>query len=127
MTTEEKKKSNELLNKLHDKYYGKKKSAVQKVNEKLAEKGIPIQLAASKKEDKSPSPKEGIVMHAGASRNDLMMTAKARGIKNYRILNKKELTDILKDIGNKKYINTVVEEAVKRWKASWGKGKKHKA
>ena len=26
--------------------------------------------------EKSPSPKEGIVMHAGASRNELMMTAK---------------------------------------------------
>jgi len=38
--------------------------------------------------EKSPSPKEGIVMHAGASRNELMMTAKERGVKNFRVLNK---------------------------------------
>jgi len=38
--------------------------------------------------DSSPSPKEGIVMHAGASRNELMMTAKERGVKNFRVLNK---------------------------------------
>lgn len=123
MTTEEKKKSNELLSKLHDKYYGKKESTVQKVNEKLAKKGIPIQFTASKKEDKSPSPKEGIVMHAGATRNDLMMTVKARGVKNYRILNKRELTDVLKNIGDQKHINIVVEGAVRRWKSGWSKKK----
>ena len=102
------------ISELYDKFYGgKKKSTAQKIKEKL-----------SKKEDKSPSPKECVVMYAEATRNDLMMTVKAHGIKNYRILNKQELTNVLKNIGDQKYINTVVEGAVKRWKSGWGKSKR---
>jgi len=71
----------------------------------------------------SPSPKEGIVMHAGASRNELMMTAKERGVKNFRVLNKQELTDVLKNIGDQKTVDTIVVGAVARWKSGWGKRK----
>jgi len=73
--------------------------------------------------DSSPSPKEGIVMHAGASRNELMMTAKERGVKNFRVLNKQELTDVLKNIGDQKAVDAIVAGAVARWKSGWGKGK----
>lgn len=73
--------------------------------------------------DSSPSPKEGIVLHAGASRNELMMTAKERGVKNFRVLNKQELTDVLKNIGDQKAIDAIVVGAVARWKSGWGKGK----
>jgi len=73
--------------------------------------------------DSSPSPKEGIVMHAGASRNELMMTAKERGVKNFRVLNKQELTDVLKNIGDQKAVDAIVAGAVDRWKSGWGKGK----
>lgn len=73
--------------------------------------------------EKSPSPKEGIVMHAGASRNELMMTAKERGVKNFRVLNKQELTDVLKNIGDQKAVDAIVAGAVARWKSGWGKGK----
>lgn len=71
----------------------------------------------------SPSPKEGIVMHAGASRNELMMVAKDRGIKNFRVLNKQELEDVLKNIGNQKAVDAIVSGAVARWKSGWGKRK----
>lgn len=71
----------------------------------------------------SPSPKEGIVMHAGASRNELMMTAKERGVKNFRVLNKQELGDVLKNIGDQKAVNAIVAGAVARWKSGWGKRK----
>ncbi len=71
----------------------------------------------------SPSPKEGIVMHAGASRNELMMTAKERGVKNFRVLNKQELTDVLKNIGDQKAVDAIVAGAVARWKSGWGKKK----
>ena len=71
----------------------------------------------------SPSPKEGIVMHAGASRNELMMTAKERGVKNFRVLNKQELTDVLKNIGDQKAVDAIVVGAVARWKSGWGKEK----
>ena len=71
----------------------------------------------------SPSPKEGIILHAGASRNELMMTAKERGVKNFRVLNKQELTDVLKNIGDQKAVDAIVAGAVARWKSGWGKGK----
>jgi hypothetical protein len=71
----------------------------------------------------SPSPKEGIVLHAGASRNELMMTAKERGVKNFRVLNKQELTDVLKNIGDQKAVDVIVAGAVARWKSGWGKRK----
>ena len=73
--------------------------------------------------DNSSSPKEGIVMHAGASRNELMMTAKERGVKNYRVLNKQELSDVLKNIGDQKAVDAIVAGAVARWKSGWGKEK----
>ena len=70
--------------------------------------------------DKPPSPKEGIVLHAGASRNELMMTAKERGVKNFRVLNKQELAEALKNIGDQKAVDAIVAGAVARWKAGWG-------
>ena len=71
----------------------------------------------------SSSPKEGIVLHAGASRNELMMTAKERGVKNFRVLNKQELIDVLKNIGDQKTVDAIVAGAVARWKSGRGKGK----
>ncbi len=71
----------------------------------------------------SPSPKEGIVMHSGASRNELMMTAKERGVKNFRVLNKQELSDVLKNIGDQKAVDAIVAGAVARWKSGWGSKK----
>ncbi len=73
--------------------------------------------------DKSASPKEGIIMHAGASRNELMMTAKERGVKNFRVLNKQELADVLKNIGDQKAVDAIVAGAVVRWKSGWGRKK----
>ena len=71
----------------------------------------------------SPSPKEGIVMHVGASRNEFMMTAKERGVKNFRVLNKQELIEVLKNIGDQKAVDAIVNGAVVRWKAGWGSRK----
>ena len=76
--------------------------------------------------ENAPSPKEGIVMHAGASRNELMLAAKERGVKNFRVLNKQELSDALKNIGDQKAVDAIVTGAVARWKSGWG-SKKDKA
>ncbi len=76
--------------------------------------------------ESSPSPKEGIVMHAGASRNELMLAAKERGVKNFRVLNKQELSEVLKNIGDQKAVDAIVAGAVARWKSGWG-SKKDKA
>lgn len=59
------------------------------------------------------------------TRNALMLEAKARGIKNFRVLNKEELQRVLADGVTQDQINEVVAGAVSRWKAGWGtkKGK----
>jgi len=71
----------------------------------------------------SASPKEGIVLYAGASRNELMIVVKERGVKNFRVLNKQELADVLKNIGDQKAVDAIVAGAVDRWKSGWGKKK----
>ena len=60
----------------------------------------------------------------GPSRNELMLEAKARGIKNFRILNKQELVEILKDETTQERANEIVAGAVARWKNGWGTGKR---
>jgi hypothetical protein len=57
------------------------------------------------------------------TRNALMLQAKDRGVKNFRVLNKEELTQVLADGVTQERINEVVSGAVARWKAGWGKRK----
>ena len=59
----------------------------------------------------------------GPSRNELMLEAKAKGIKNFRILNKQELIEILKDGTTQERTSEIVAEAIVRWKNGWGTGK----
>ena len=81
-----------------------------------------IEVKESKKVlAEASSPKEGIVKHAGASRNELMIAAKERGVKNFRVLNKQELGEVLKNIGDQKAVDAIVAGAVARWKSGWGK------
>ena len=55
----------------------------------------------------------------GQSRNQLMEEVKSRGIKNFRVMNKAELTEI---VGGAKpeRIEAIQKEAVNRWKSGWG-------
>ena len=55
------------------------------------------------------------------TRNALMLQAKDRGIKNFRVLNKEELAQVVADDVTQERINEVVAGAVARWKAGWGK------
>ena len=57
------------------------------------------------------------------TRNALMLQAKDRGIKNFRVLNKEELAQVLADGVTQDQINEVVAGSVARWKAGWGKRK----
>ena len=87
------------------KKHGIKPTRTKKANDALAEKTADIV-------------KEEIVTK-GVSRNDMMMQAKERGIKNFRILNKEELIKVLaaKDTID---IETIVTVAVQRWKSGFG-------
>ena len=57
------------------------------------------------------------------SRNELMLIAKDRGIKNFRILNKNELMHILAEGITQQEVDALVAGAVDRWKSGWGSKK----
>lgn len=55
----------------------------------------------------------------GQSRNQLMEVVKSRGIKNFRVMNKAELAEI---VGGAKAdrVAEIQKQAVERWKTGWG-------
>ena len=57
------------------------------------------------------------------NRASLMMKAKERGVKNFRVLNKSELEAVLAEGVTPEQIEKVVSTAVTRWKAGWGSKK----
>ena len=118
------------LDKIYEKYYGKGSKAKQesaKIKEVMKGDDRPARVVI----DDQGSPREGIIPAAGSTRNEIMMMCKEKGIKNFRVLNKQEMLDILADIGNQKKIDAIVTGAVARWKQGWGAkareaGKDHK-
>lgn len=105
MTREESKK---IVRELHEKYYGKK-GAKDKKAKKDAQNARVAERVSSVTSEKS--------------RNDLMLEAKAKGIKNFRILNKAELVKVLDPATTQEERGTIVKGAVERWKAGWSKNK----
>ncbi len=59
----------------------------------------------------------------GPSRKDMMLEAKDRKIKNFRVLNRDELEEALKKDTPKSRIDEICKGAVARWKSGWGKRK----
>jgi len=59
----------------------------------------------------------------GSSRNDLVLQAKQRGIKNFRVMNKEQLTEILQEDTTVERAQEIANQAVSRWKAGWSKNK----
>ena len=57
------------------------------------------------------------------TRQAFMLLAKERGVKNFRVLNKAELTQVLADGVTPEQIQEVVAGSVARWKAGWGSKK----
>jgi hypothetical protein len=109
MTAQQKKKGKDFLHTLHSKYYGKAKSKAKEVK------------APAKTPEKA---KLSTVLTSGRSRNELMLEAKAKGIKNFRILNKVELIEVLKEGTTEARKTEITGGAVTRWKSGWGTGKK---
>lgn len=52
------------------------------------------------------------------SRNDLMLKVKAMHVKNFRVLNKAELLEII-DGATAERVQAIVDAAVLRWKSGW--------
>lgn len=57
------------------------------------------------------------------SRHLLMLKAKERSIKNFRVLNKNELMHVTADGITQQEIDILVASAVARWKSGWGSRK----
>jgi len=57
------------------------------------------------------------------TRQDLMLKAKEKGIKNFRVLNKTELGSVVADGVTQEEIIKVVSGAIARWKSGWGSRK----
>lgn len=69
---------------------------------------------------------EPIQPEVKTSRQALMLKAKEKGVKNFRVLNKKELESVLVDGVTQDQIDKVVSGAVARWKSGWGSKKDKK-
>ncbi len=104
-----KKESRKILMNIHEKHYGEKGS-LKKKQEKRATENSKIAAAVSP-------------VLAEKSRNDLMLEAKAKGIKNFRILNKEELQKVLDPKTAQEETTEVIKNAVIRWKSGWSKNK----
>ena len=55
----------------------------------------------------------------GPSRNELMEAVRAKKVKNFRVMNKVELAEVLKPDTTSIRIKEIQETAVKRWKSGW--------
>lgn len=97
------------IHELYEKHYGKgkKKNKSDKAKEVVEEKVEAEQKAMAEKK--------------GQSRADLMLQAKEKGIKNFRVLNKEEILKVLDPTATEEVIAQVVQGAVTRWKSGWGK------
>lgn len=81
---------------------------------KQAEAGVPIEQA----DPQVGPPKIGPV--GELTKDQLMNEAKARGIKNFRVMNKAELLEI-HDGASPERVSEIQTTAVARWKAGWKK------
>ena len=59
----------------------------------------------------------------GTTRNELMEAVRAKQVKNFRVMNKEELAEVLKDGTTASRIKEIQETAVKRWKSGWASQK----
>ena len=83
------------------------------------------EMEKKKKSKPTPTikPKAEKAETKGESRNKLMLEVKARGIKNYRVMNKAELSEIAAGAKPDR-IKAIQKEAVERWKSGWAAKKK---
>ena len=98
---------------------GKKKAvkSTTNVKDKTVEKQA-VKTEASSSTKKAAVPAQA----AGPTRNELMLEVKAKGIKNFRVMNKEELAMIVGG-ATPQQIEAIQLAAVSRWKSGFGKRK----
>ncbi|QGH73046.1 MAG: hypothetical protein [Siphoviridae sp. ctCJE6] len=101
---------------IYDKYFGEggelemKHQAKKTVDAKIREK-----VAVS------------VGNNGGPSRNELMLKAKDLGVKNFRVLNKEELAEVVEKVKSDPVrVQNIVSVAVERWRSGWGSKTKKK-
>jgi len=67
---------------------------------------------------KEPDVKTLVQTMVGGTRSELMAKVKEMGVKNFRVLNKAELSEIVAGASTDRMI-VIVDGAVARWKAGW--------
>lgn len=72
-----------------------------------------------KKVAAKPAVMEETPVRPAKSRNELMQEVKSRGIKNFRVMNKAELIEIVNGASQTR-ISEIQVDAVMRWKSGWG-------
>jgi hypothetical protein len=112
----------------------KRLTKVQKDNAKIAE-AMKARKALKAPNDQVEKAAETFRKEVAAekkpkpTRADLMECARQKGIKYFRILNRKELEDILAlhgigaQPGNSVVMNEIIEKAKNRWKSGWDRKK----
>ena len=88
----------------------------KKIAEKSAAK---LETKAASKSTNKPAVKIEKGETKRQSRNQLMEAVKSRGIKNFRVMNKAELAEII-GCAKPDRIEAIMKEAVARWKSGWG-------
>ena len=112
MTKSKSKAKKSSVSQIYDKYYGPNGKYAKKKAQNDEQKARLIQAV---KEKQAARPDGSTV-----SRNQMMIQAKEKGIRNFRILNKAELTEILKPDTSQERAKEIVDTAVSRWKSGWG-------
>lgn len=84
-------------------------------------KNMGVKKAIVKKEKNIVAGGEHMKVGAAVSRSGLMEVAKARGIKNFRVMNKVELVEVVELDANSPRVLEIQKAAVARWKAGWTK------
>ena len=83
-----------------------------------------VRKKSTKKVPEKKDAPPGNTEEKAGSRAELMTQAQAKGIKNFRILNKEELTAVLYESATPETIKSITSAAKARWKAGWGARKK---
>ena len=78
---------------------------------------------ATKTKNQKQKPATKTLVSLPETRQALMLLAKERGIRNFRVLNKAELAQVLAEGVTPEQIQEVVAGSVARWKAGWGSKK----
>lgn len=108
---------------------GRPKKAVVKLTKKGKLTSVKIKKVKTLPEDKNAQAAfVSTPTLKGSSRNDLMLAAKEKGVKNYRVLNKAELIAVINPETPNKTVLEVIKKAVDRWQSGWGHkgGRVHK-